>query len=292
MHKPEAPRPRCKETHPKFFLPSINQTRVVLPSQDRPLGKLTKDILLCDLFRKLFCSSCHYLSFHLQGDTLPSVWNREVSQKSDPTIPHVQQWWIQTVQNSPSQFGSIPCSQSLLFHYGGTAVLLFFFYRIMRRLPLHGVSHIDLCLRHFKEEPPTFRFFSVDHKSTPTFNMLSLWSPVKHSPSRTEWERKAEKLSTDLGFLLVFFLIMAFRAHQESWISMAIYTSPGPSQPSYLAHSPVFPELVFECAKVWGHKSNFRVHGRRKGGTVVSFPQHTKHQEVAQEVRFKSLWGF
>lgn len=102
-----------------------------------------------------------------------------------------------------------------------------------------------------------------------------LWITVL--PEQSRRNNKAEKLSTNLGFLLIFFLVMAFRAHQEPWIALVIYTSPSQRPPSYLAPVPVFLELVFGCARVWAHKSNFRVHSRRKGGIVVAFPQHSEY---------------
>lgn len=121
--------PSLQGNSSEFSLPSINLTSVVLPSQDRPLGKLAKGVSPLWPLQKATLLLMPLPQLPPTGDTLPCVWNREVSQKSDPTIPHVQQWWIQTVQNSPNQlFGSILCSQSLLFHFGGTTVLLGFLF--------------------------------------------------------------------------------------------------------------------------------------------------------------------
>lgn len=111
------------------FSSPINLTSVALLSQDRPLGNLAKHVSPSWPLRKTTLLLMPLSQLPPTGWHPACVWHREVSQKNDPTIPGVQQWWPQRVQNSPNQlFGSTLCSQSLLFHCGGTAVLVFFFF--------------------------------------------------------------------------------------------------------------------------------------------------------------------
>lgn len=165
MHKLKALCPCCKETHPNFLFPQL--TWPVLFSQARtdPWESWPRIFSLCDLFRKLLF---YYVTASASTHRVTPCPVCEMGRFPGKVISPFHMFSNDGPRQSRTAWTSCLAAYFAVSPCFSTVVGLqssFIFYRVMRRLPLRVISYIDLYLRHFKEESPTFKKLLLSHGS-------------------------------------------------------------------------------------------------------------------------------